>query len=326
MHISFFSSESGFNSTVGYGQAGMGIVTSLQKLGHLVTLNNEDADIQLNFVQPTYYKFNRPTQYTIGYTPWESTVLPMYWLENMNKCDEVWATSAMTAKFYKDAGVEKPIKVYHHGLHDVWKKPKIRRPGSKFRFLHIGEPAPRKGGELVIQAFIELFGNDPQYELTLKCHNANTIRYKDMFGNHVDIKSQYPNIKFVVNELTDEGLVNLMHQNDCLVYPSYGEGFGFIPLQAMATAMPTICTTAWAPYADLITLKLDSILGDSPWPLMHPGKVFFPSKDHLKKLMLDVVSDFEKYSAVALRNTTKIYEQFDWVKLTEKAFKDLPSL
>ena len=147
-----------------------------------------------------------------------------------------------------------------------------------------------------------------------------------MFGNHVDIKSEYPNIKFVVNELTDEGLVNLMHQNDCLVYPSYGEGFGFIPLQAMATAMPTICTTAWAPYADLITLKLDSILGDSPWPLMHPGKVFFPSKDHLKKLMLDVVSDFEKYSAVALRNTTKIYEQFDWLKLTEKAFKDLPSL
>ena len=52
LHISFFSSESGFNSTVGYGQAGMGIVESLQKMGHLVTLNNPLADIQLNFVQP----------------------------------------------------------------------------------------------------------------------------------------------------------------------------------------------------------------------------------------------------------------------------------
>lgn len=323
MHISFFSSESGFNATVGYGQAGIGVISSLQSLGHKVTLNNPDADIQLNFVQPVYYKFNRPNQYTIGYTPWESTVLPMYWLENFNKCDEVWTPSAIIAKWFKDAGVEKPIKIYKHGIHDVWKSPKVRRVENKFKFLHIGEPSPRKGGELTVQAFIELFGNDPQYELTVKCHDANSIRYSDIFGNHIDLRSQYPNIKFVVNEMSDEELLFLMRQHHCLVYPSYGEGFGFIPLQAMATAMPVICTEAWAPYKELITLKLKSTLGDSPWPLMHPGKMFHPDKDHLKELMLEVINSYEKYSAIALKNTTKIYDQYDWNKLTKKAFLDL---
>ena len=323
MHISFFSSESGFNSTVGYGQAGLGIVDSLQKMGHKVTLNNPLADIQLNFVQPIYYKFNSPTQYTIGYTPWESTLLPMYWIENMNKCDEVWATSALTAKFYIDSGVTSPIKIYKHGLHDVWKKPLKRDRDKKFKFLHIGEPAPRKGGELALQAFIELFGNDPNYELTIKCHSENSIRHKDIFGNHIDIKSQYPNIKFIVNECTDEELVFIMRQHHCLLYPSYGEGFGFIPLQAMATGMPTICTSAWAPYAELITLKLDSTLGDSPWPLMHPGKMFHPNKDHLKYLMIKVIEDYDSYVESALNNLDKLYEQYDWLTLTKKAFEGL---
>ncbi len=28
-----------------------------------------------------------------------------------------------------------------------------------FRFLHVGEPAPRKGGQNVLDAFTKLFGN-----------------------------------------------------------------------------------------------------------------------------------------------------------------------
>jgi len=289
MHISFFTSESGYNATVGYGQAGKGIISSLQSLGHFVTLTNPKADIHLNFVQPIHYKYIRSDIHTIGYTPWEST----------------------------------EVRVYEHGLHDIWKVPRVREVKNKFRFLHIGEPAERKGGSLTVKAFIELFGDNPDVELTIKAHEAHTIRHKDIFGNFIDISQRYPNIKIVNREMEDEELLQLMSMHHCLVYPSWGEGFGFIPLQAMATAMPVICTESWAPYKDFITLKLDSTLGDSPWPIMHPGKMFEPKIDHLKELMLEAINSYSKYSAIALKNTTKIYEKYNWIDLTKKSFSHL---
>ena len=323
MHISFFSSESGFNATVGYGQAGMGVVSSLQNLGHLVTLNNPQADIQFNFIQPVSYRFNRDNQYTIGYTPWESTELPMYWLENMNRCDEVWSTSPLVSYWYKQAGVKPPIKTYQHGLHDVWKNTKDRKVDGKFKFLHIGEPAERKGGSMVVEAFIKLFGDNPDYQLTIKANEAHQVRQRDMFGNFTPVFDRHQNMKLITKQMTDDELVQLMHDHHVLVYPSWGEGFGFIPLQAMATGMPTICTEAWAPYSDFITLKLQSRLQDSPWPLMHPGKMVEPSMEHLEHLMLDSVNNYKDHTATALKNTKKIYEQYDWIKLTEKAFRHL---
>jgi glycosyltransferase involved in cell wall biosynthesis len=325
LHISFFTSESGYNPAVGYGQASMGIITSLQKLGHLVTPNNAKADLQLNFISPIAYKYNRPTQYTIGYTPWESTLLPHFWKENMNRCDEVWATCAFNAWVYREQGVTRPIKIYKHGLHDVWKNSTKRTVGSKFRFLHIGEPSERKGGSLTVKTFIETFGNNPDVELTVKCHETSTIRVYDMFGERVDF-SKYPNIKFVSKEMSDEELVMLMHSHHCLIYPSYGEGFGFIPIQAMATGMPVICTEAWAPYKEFITLKLQSTLGDSPWPLMLPGKMFHPDVDHLKYLMTEVVYKYDQYVETALSNLDEMYKQYDWLTLTEKAFAHLKNI
>lgn len=323
MHISFFTSESGFNAAVGYGQAGKGVISSLQALGHFVTLTNNKADIHLNFIQPIHYRYPGSNIHTVGYTPWESDELPMYWLDNFNKCDEVWATSDIVAQWYKDAGVNKPIRVYEHGLHDVWKSPIVRKVNNKFRFLHIGEPAERKGGSLTVRAFIELFGNNPDYELTIKANQSHTIRHKDEFGNFTEIFKKYPNIKLITREMEDEEMLKLMSMHHCLVYPSWGEGFGFIPLQAMATAMPTICTESWAPYKEFITLKLESTLWDSPWPIMHPGKMFKPDIDHLKFLMMDVINSYTKYSAIALKNTTKIYKKYNWIDLTRSAFKHL---
>lgn len=326
MHISYYSTESAFDTTVGYGQAGKGVIESLQKLGHLVNLNNPKAPIQFNFIQPIHYQFNNNDQYVIGYTPWESTNLPMYWLENFNKCDEVWTPSPLIAAWYRRAGVRKPIKVYLHGIHDVWKDVKLReKKDDVFRFLHIGEPAPRKGGNIVVETFIELFGDNPKYQLTIKANQNVESKFKDPFGQPYDLK-KFPNIKFVTQQLEDEQILKIMHMHDCLVYPSWGEGFGFIPLQAMATGMPTICVDAWAPYDNSITLKLRSRLIDSPWPLMHPGLMFEPDREHLKELMLEVIENYKFYSKIAFKNSFILHKEYDWIELTKKAFLHLEKI
>ena len=47
------------------------------------------------------------------------------------------------------------------------------------------------------------------------------------------------------------------------MYPTWGEGFGFIPLQGLASGMPVISTYDWSHYVDYMgPLKLKSKLTD----------------------------------------------------------------
>jgi glycosyltransferase involved in cell wall biosynthesis len=289
-----------------------------------VPFNDPDCPVQIYFSQPEWYDFH-PNQYKIGYTPWESTGLPENWVEDMQQCDEVWTASPLIAKWFKEAGVSRDVHVYEHGVDKVW-TPKRRRPSGPIRFLHMGEPAPRKGGELALQAFRAAFGDSTDVQLTIKAHAYNTLRVKDRMGSIIGLPHEvYNNVKLVVSELTTEALVGFVQQHDVLVYPSYGEGFGLIPIQAMATGMPTICTEAWAPYANYLIpeLRLSSMLGDSPWPVMHPGKVFFPNFDHLVDIYKYTFDNFTELSAKAYRMAYYVGQDYDWDTKTREAFKHI---
>ena len=326
MRISLYVPRSGLNPAIGFGYAAQNIVNSLHKLGHEVRWSDPKAQVQLNFTQPHLYKLHR-NQYQIGYTPWESTKIRAEWKDRMNLCNEIWATSDWVADVYKNNGVTKDINVYPHGIEDVW-KPYKRVVGDTFRFLHVGEPAPRKGGENVLQAFIKLFGNNPKYRLTIKAHNAHTLREYDKFGNAIFPDQKYSNITIITDEYDISNLVNLYHTHHCLVYPTWGEGFGFIPLQALATGMPTITTYPWAQYEDyLVPLKLKSKLTNETLPKAvgdaHVGQMFKPDQDHLEKQMLEVTENFRAYSGYYYAQSTEIHEEYDWIKLTKNAFKNL---
>ena len=131
----------------------------------------------------------------------------------------------------------------------------------------------------------------------------------------------YNNIFVITDVLNDEELVNLYQSHDVLVYPSYGEGFGFIPLQALATGMPTICTSGWAHYENYLgPLKLKSTLIDSPWPFPHEGKVLEPNYQHLLEVMRDVSINFNAYSGYYFAQSTKIHKDYNWEQLTKNAF------
>jgi glycosyltransferase involved in cell wall biosynthesis len=324
MKISFFTPTINLKNSNGYGYAGLNIVESLKTLGHDVPYADPKSPVQLNFAQPEHYKMHRG-QYQIGYTPWESTVVPERWKEMINATDEMWTTSDWCAQIFEDNGY-KNIKVYPHGIQDIW-TPKKREDDGVIKFLHVGEPAPRKAGQMVVDAFGHLFGNNPNYSLTIKAYHNNTTRiYNNIIDRNIVGLPQnvYSNIKVITEELTDSQLVRLYHDHDVLVYPSYGEGFGFIPLQALATGMPTICTYDWAHYKKYLgPLALKSELVDSPWPFPHEGKVFEPNYKHLLELMRDVSHNFKAYSGYYFAQSTKIHEEYNWLQLTNNSFKHI---
>ena len=324
MQISFSTPTINMKNNNGYGYAGLNIVQALTELGHTVPFQNSKAPVQLNFSQPDHFKMHR-NQYQISYTPWESTVIPSSWRSNLEVVDEIWTTSDWCANVFELNGYS-DVKVFPHGISSAW-EPKKRIDDGIIKFLHIGEPAPRKAGQMVLDTFISLFADNPKYSLTIKAYGVNTTR---VYNNYIDKniiglpQNIYQNIKIITDNLNEEELVNLYHDHDVLVYPSYGEGFGFIPLQALATGMPTICTSSWAHYKKYLgPLKLKSQLIDSPWQFPHEGKVFEPNRQHLVELMREVSLNFNAYSGYYYSQATKIHEEYNWNQLTSNAFEPI---
>jgi len=328
MNISYHTIKAGLNPAVGFGYAGLNIVRELNSLGHSVKFADPKSDFQINFTQPHLFKLHR-NQYQIGYTPWESTSMRPDWVDIFNICDEVWATSDWVAEVYKSCGVTKPIYIYPHGIEDVW-KPKKRKlvEGKPFKFLHIGEPSPRKSGQMVAETFIKMFGGNPEYHLTIKAHHSSSIRVPDKTGNNVSPETIYTNITLITEEYSIENLVDLYHRHHVLLYPSWGEGFGFIPLQGLATGMPVISTIPWAQYKKYLgPLALKSQLSDETLPQSvgdpHQGKMYKPDQKHLEEQMYDAVINFKAYSGYYYAQSTKIHEEYNWNQLTKNILKHL---
>jgi glycosyltransferase involved in cell wall biosynthesis len=331
VEISYYTIRAGLNPAVGFGYAGQNIVNTLQEIGHKVKFASPKSPVQLNFTQPHHFKLHKG-QYQIGYTPWESTKIRPEWRDIFNQCDEVWATSNWTAEVYKNNGVTKPIYVYPHGIEKRWTPYKrVLQKGKPLKFLHVGEPSPRKDGQLVVETFIELFGNNPEYQLTVKCHGSSTIRIYNKHNQLISPEEIYTNIKIIKEEYSVDQLVNLYHMHHVLVYPSWGEGFGFIPLQGLATGMPVISTYDWAHYKNYLgPLKLKSSLIDASKEGVpkavgdpHLGSFYKPDKKHLIDQMVDAAVNYKAYSGYYFAQSTKIHEDYNWVQLTNNAFEHI---
>lgn len=317
MKISLNMPEDAMNLSSGYGLAGFRIVLALQELGHKVPYKDETAPVEIAFCQPDQFEWSNPDAYHIGYTPWESTGIPAEWSYGLNHCDEFWTTSGFSKKLFEKSGYT-VNRVFHHGVNaDIWQK-RRRQRRDVLKFLHIGEPAVRKGGQMTLDAFREAFGDRTDVHLTIKAQHMLTARGRE--GKWPS--DAYNNVSVITADLLESEVVKLFNDHDVLVYPSYGEGFGFIPLQGLVSGMPTICTASWAPYRR--QLHPDLALGyhwqPSPDPILHPGMVTMPNYNDLVTTLLLVDEHFEDYAADAFSKAGRVAKYYNWVKLTEKAF------
>ena len=308
---------------VGYGEASYHIYNTLKNFDIDVELESKKADIEISFADPGNYIFYDHSSYKIGYSAWESTEMSQIFKNNVSYCDELWGTSYWISSIYEKLFPGKKIFTYQHGISSVW-KPRLRKcAGKPFTFLHIGEPFTRKDAQLVVDSFVELFGHDPNYRLVLKCHKMNTTRVKHPRGYECSPAALYDNIIEISGTLSEDQMVGLYEQCDVFVYPSWGEGFGFQPLQALAMGMPTICVNGWADYSKYITWPVDSKWNFNPWQSKHPGYMLKPDSNQLKILMRKSVEEYEKELPQAFRNAFYIHEEYDWKKVTEPAVNRL---
>lgn len=323
MRISFNTLEANFVTNVGYGVAGFGMVSALQRLGHEVPFRDASAPVEIAFCQPGYFEWSNPDAYHILYVPWESTILPPGWLAVMNAADEVWTPSDVVAGWFGNAGVTTKIFVYEHGIGEDW-YPHHRtiEPGQKLRILSHGSPAVRKNTQMTVDAFHTVFGSRDDVELTIKSNGYTDARAMDGENIIGTVEEIYNNVKVRRSMLDEADLISLYHDHHALVYPSWGEGFGLIPLQGIASGMPTITVPAWAPYRKhlLPCLQIESSLVDSPWQHMHPGKMFEPSFESLCTALATLDLERDHLFEQAYARATVVHTKYDWTELTRQAF------
>lgn len=324
-HIDFASKDQRQYS-IGFGNAVRFMAREFNKSGLEFQKGTEKINNvpNLAFCYPDEFDFLE-SQYKIGYMPWESTQLKNNWHTDLNRCDEVWTTSSWSQGVLSEL-LDVPVFVYEHGIPNFC-IPQRRSRKDIIRFLHVGEPAIRKGAQDVVDSFVKLFGNNPKYQLVLKSSGTNTTRIYNDNGESIGTPaSHYKNIVVIEDYFPDELLLALYKQCDIFIYPSYGEGFGFNAAYAIAMGMPTICTAEWAPYKDFITAPLEGSYVDSPWPQFHPGKMIEPNFKQMEEYMVDISENYDKYLKQSWNNAIGIHERFDWQRVSEKPINRLKKI
>jgi len=317
------------NTHYGYGKSFLEIQKAFRNYSHnknrlFVDYNSEKTRVQMYYgpdpVETAHYK----GQYRIHMSQHESTmVVPHKASAYIKDCEEVWTANPWGAQAMINSGVpENKIHVYEHGVDPSLYSNLLRGSKDKIRFLHIDSGSPRKRSDLVEKAFSSIYQKyKNNIELTLKYTHFPSSG-KNWFDKEV-LQTQgkwvSPGIRHIEETLTNQEMKELINFHDVLVYPSEGEGFGMIPLEALATGMPVISTHEWCSYSDyLIDSAIESEIKESEisWGYPKVGKAVIAKFDSIVYQMENAIENIGEISKKYYNQAPKILKDYSWQNKT----------
>ena len=169
------------------------------------------------------------------YTMSESTRVGRAYVDCINT---LYAGAMVTAPdlvpIYRESGIKVPVYYVPMGITPPPVQPIRRQPDKdRFIFLTYSLGEMRKGAELVIMAFKELFGGDPRYQLLVKAPPDPMPWLRAIPDDQ---------ILLIDGKLSEQAWFELLASVDCFVFPSRGEGFGLPPREAVLAGTPAIAT------------------------------------------------------------------------------------
>lgn len=180
-------------------------------------------------------------QIRLAYSMVESSKVPPEWVDILNEYfDAVVVPDDYYVKVYEQSGVNLPIFSLSLGINlqpflSQELKSKAHHP---FVFGNFGAGVSRKNQKLLVEAFHQAFGHNPDVILKINCryvHPAVEQEITDYLQQHA-----IRNVFFTKNALDQELYLEEFQSLDCLVYLSKGEGFSIQPREAMALGIPVI--------------------------------------------------------------------------------------
>lgn len=269
---------------------------------------DENASVRVDMQVPFASKGFYDGQWRVNFTMWETTKLPERFRRWIGEFDQVIVPCQHNVAVFGEH--HKNVTVVPLGVdHKVW-RPVKRAENQRTRFHAGGSLWARKGLDLVVEAFIKA---KVDADLYLKIGPQ---------ARDVPELSRLPeNIKTHRTWMSLPETVEWYGQADCYLAPSRGEGWGLMPLQAMAMGIPTIITASsgQADFAELATI----VVPHTPKPTPLGGMWDEADVDALVEAIRMVASEREQFRAQAAARV-KDTKQFSWANAAKKLVAATP--
>lgn len=186
--------------------------------------------------------------------PWEFGGIPQSWVLPMQEqVDEIWVPSTWVKACYVESGISADkVQVIPNGVNPEVFCPEGPRASlatsKRFKFLFLGGTIPRKGIDLLLEAYQRAFTAADDVCLVIKGQGGEVYQGTELGQALRDIKARpgAPEIEYTTADLAEAELASLYRACDAFVMPYRGEGFGLPMAEAMATGKPVIATARGA--------------------------------------------------------------------------------
>ncbi len=306
-----------------------------------------DFDVALYFlVDPVIHSPNKQIRAKkhVFYTVWSHQNYPLEWARALNKFDEVWTPSHANANAINNTQLcEKKITVVPHGYEPSIFNHHGKTKNDTFKIGMCNSICNFKGANTALEAFFKAFDSSDTVELWLQSTNSVRNNHGDRHGLY------YQEYIGAINSYPEKQLKTFYYQKDCnisqmaefykscdlILSPHRGDGFGLVPLEALACGVPVIVSEYHGPL-DYITSNYPFWLsGEMDWTNKVSGrhhfpdggsafevyKYFNPNADHLKDLMIEAYKDWMRKSVLDCRQYFKGYTWDMVIDLVESLVK-----
>jgi glycosyltransferase involved in cell wall biosynthesis len=189
---------------------------------------------------------------------WEESEVPKSIVAHFNThLDLIMVTSNFVEESLRRSGLKVPITVVGNGTDHILdfssgNSPTPEAHADRARILHVSSCFPRKGADLLVEAFAQTFQASEPVELVIKTfenpHNSIEL-------DVTRIRQEHPHaapISVIKRSLAYPELVELVRNSDLLAAPSRGEGFGLPLAEALLLGVPVV-TTGYSGQNDFCT-------------------------------------------------------------------------
>jgi glycosyltransferase involved in cell wall biosynthesis len=271
----------------------------------------------------------------IQWVVFESTRIPEAIRPAIQGADQVWVPTSWGHSVLTAHGIDADrIRIMPEGVDGARVHAHGRQPRTSarpFRFLTVGKYEQRKGIDETIEAFAQVYANQPQAELIIKS-NYFTNHHEKYNALRAKILG-LDNVTLLWGEMTEIQLADLYRACDVFVLPTRAEGWGLPLIEAVAAGLPII-TTMHSGHMEFLQYVTDSVLPvahvmtriDCPeYCSYYPdtmndwGVWASPDVDSLAACMQQALREEHALYNRAQRNSKIIRERFSWSQSAEQA-------
>ncbi len=243
----------------------------------------------------------------------EEPTIPASWVDSCNRFDLIVVPSTFCARAFSTSGVTSPVMVVPHGLEPGYRPVRVSREDGPFIFFntfHESSTLARKGVSALVEAFLDVFGGTGEEAiLVLRTQISSqlaALRNRYDFGDAIRIQPMFP--------LAVEEYAAVLSRPDCLVHPSVAEGFGLVPLQALACETPVLATLVGG-----MTDYLDPTVSLCVGGVDDGG-------DELRTALRQMVDDHDRYLVAAGAIGPSVRANHAWTVVLEELTRTLDGL